>query len=64
MRVPGFPIEYYDKQILWSIGASMAKFDAITLKGMSGMENDYYVPERGKFARLCVEIDLRKILRS
>ncbi|MCH94006.1 hypothetical protein A2U01_0014960, partial [Trifolium medium] len=67
IRVPGLPIEYYDKNILWNIGNCIGrtvKIDSNTLKFKKGMEADFYVPERGKFARICVEVDLRKILRS
>lgn len=67
MRVPGLPIEYYTKNILWRIGdflGRMLSIDENTLKSKRGMETESHVPERGRFTRLCVEIDLRKILRS
>jgi hypothetical protein len=67
IRIPGLPIEYYDKHILWRIGSCIGrtvKIDANTLKSKKNIESKWHVPERGKFARICVEIDLRKILRS
>lgn len=67
VRVPGLPIEYYDKHILWSIGNCLGrtvKIDPNTLKSKRGSEIYFYVPERGRFAHICIEIDLRKILRS
>lgn len=67
MRVPGLPIEYYTKHILWRIGdclGHMLSIDENTLKSKRGMETEYHAPERGRFARLCVEIERKKILRS
>lgn len=63
VRVPGLPIEYYDHQILWRIGnclGSFVKVDSVMLRKRS-ME-DEYATERAKFARMCVEVDLRKVL--
>ncbi|PNX98272.1 hypothetical protein L195_g021514 [Trifolium pratense] len=67
IRVPGLPIEYYDKNILWKIGnciGKTVKIDSNTLRSKNESNSGLYAPERGKFARICVEIDLRKILRS
>jgi hypothetical protein len=54
VRIPGLPIEYYDAKVLKSIGDRIGrkvKVDKNTLK-----------QERGKYARLCVEVDLTKPL--
>lgn len=67
LRVPGLPIEYYDKHILWGIGNCLGKtvkIDSNTLRTKKDKDKEYCVSERGKFARLCVEIDIRKVLRS
>lgn len=67
LHIPGLPIEYYNKHILWSIGDCLGrtvKIDSNTLKPMTEEDREYYVPEGDKFARLCAEIHLRKILRS
>ena len=54
VRLPELPIEYYDKEVLLRIGAAIGrtvKIDPITEK-----------QARGRFARLCVEVDLRRSL--
>ena len=56
IRLPGLAIEYYDRQILGKIGNLVGK----TLK----VDVNTAVQSRGKFARLCVEIDLSKPLTS
>src|ERR1044072_5494183 len=64
VRVPGLPIEFYGKHFLWRIGNTlgrMIRIDDHTLR----MESDglsLVGTERGKFARICVEVDLRKTL--
>jgi hypothetical protein len=54
VRISGLPIEYYDSRVLKSIGnkiGSTVKVDKNTL-----------MQERGKYARICVEVDLTKSL--
>ncbi|XP_058741845.1 uncharacterized protein LOC131614249 [Vicia villosa] len=54
VRISGLPLEYYDARVLAFIGnriGSMVKVDRNTLK-----------IERGKYARLCVQVDLTKPL--
>ncbi|CAN1120861.1 hypothetical protein LINPERHAP1_LOCUS17247 [Linum perenne] len=56
VRLPGLPIEYFDAAILQTIGdkiGSTVRIDHTTLQG-----------NRGKFARICVEVDLLKPLLS
>ncbi|QHO38097.1 uncharacterized protein DS421_4g117390 [Arachis hypogaea] len=55
VRISDLPIEYYDKYVLRTIGNTIR----MTLKV------DYNTAEqtRGKFARVCVELDLTKPLR-
>ncbi|XP_057418459.1 uncharacterized protein LOC130712657 [Lotus japonicus] len=65
VRIPKFPVEMYGKRFLWRIGnhlGQMIRIDEHTLKiakdgGQSTVGN-----ERCKFARICVEVDLRKAL--
>ncbi|KAJ1414250.1 Zinc finger, CCHC-type [Sesbania bispinosa] len=67
VRIPGLPIEYYDRNILWKIGGSlgnMLKMDGNTLRQKEPSRDDEFVTERAKFARISVEIDLRKVLVS
>ncbi|XP_055960811.1 uncharacterized protein LOC130015168 [Mercurialis annua] len=56
IRLPGMPIHYYNKQVLRYIGQMVRKV----------VEIDYCTEsvERGKFARIAVELDLRKALVS
>ncbi|KAJ1428917.1 hypothetical protein SESBI_08631 [Sesbania bispinosa] len=64
IRVPGLPMEYYDRNILWRIGDTLGKtvkIDSNTLKPKDGCWGQS-TTEMGKFARLCIEVDLRKVL--
>jgi hypothetical protein len=54
MRISGLPIEYYDSQILSFIGNNVGK----TVK----VDKNTLTQERGKYARLCVQVDLTKPL--
>lgn len=56
VRIPDLPIELYNEKFLWRIGAklgTMLKVDRLTS-----------IQSRGKFARICVEIDLERKLTS
>jgi hypothetical protein len=54
MRITGLPIEYYDARILNFIGNRVGK----TVK----VDKNTLLQERGKYARLCVQVDLTKPL--
>jgi hypothetical protein len=54
VRISGLPIEYYDVQILHFIGDRVGK----TVK----VDKNTWSHERGKYARLCVQVDLTKPL--
>ncbi|KAJ1403340.1 Zinc finger, CCHC-type [Sesbania bispinosa] len=65
IRVPGLPIEYYDGHILWRIGDVVGhtiKIDPNTLRQHEDEQGANMITERGRFARICVEVDLRKVL--
>ncbi|XP_057746431.1 uncharacterized protein LOC130965690 [Arachis stenosperma] len=54
IRIPNLPIELYNHRFLWRVGSAighMLKIDRTTS-----------IHSRGKFARICVEIDLTKQL--
>ncbi|KAL3533131.1 hypothetical protein ACH5RR_006652 [Cinchona calisaya] len=51
IRLPNLPIEYYDHHILLKMGSQLGKLVKIDTKTVSG---------RGRFARLCIQIDLDK----
>lgn len=56
VRIPGLPIEYYNQGFLWKVGKKIGRpvrVDQATRK-----------VTRGKFARLCVEVDITKPLLS
>jgi hypothetical protein len=56
LRIPKLPLELYNTEFLWRIGSSlgtMLKIDRLTS-----------IHSRGKFARICVELDLDKPLFS
>ncbi|XP_015953884.2 uncharacterized protein LOC107478264 [Arachis duranensis] len=54
VQLPDLPIEYYEKRFLGKVGDQIGK----TLKVALNTANQ----ARGKFARLCVELDLSKLL--
>ncbi|XP_020202252.1 uncharacterized protein At4g02000, partial [Cajanus cajan] len=56
IRIPGLPIELFNDRFLWRVGnklGTMLKIDKLTS-----------IQSRGRFARICVEIDLQKKLVS
>ncbi|KAJ1434566.1 hypothetical protein SESBI_05434 [Sesbania bispinosa] len=66
VRVPGLPIEFYDKRVLWSIGNALGKtvkIDVNTLQERGNVHGDFII-DREKFARICIEVDLNRILIS
>lgn len=67
IRIPGLPMELYEKHILWRIGNTLGrtvKIDSNTLREKEGSRGEFYKTERVKIARICVEVDLRKVLVS
>lgn len=56
VRLPELPIEYYDKVVLEKIGNQIGNLLRIDSKTVAG--------EYGKFARLCINVDLQKPLPS
>ncbi|XP_061373077.1 uncharacterized protein LOC133315467 [Gastrolobium bilobum] len=65
IRIPDLPMELYTSQHLWRIGnifGRTLKIDSNSLRKSDGGEGEY--TEKAKYARICVEIDLRKIIIS
>lgn len=64
IRIPDLPIEYYDKHFLWKarnmVGKTM-KVDVHTIKE-NHRGGELNTTERGRFARISVEINLEKKL--
>ncbi|KAJ1430357.1 hypothetical protein SESBI_07851 [Sesbania bispinosa] len=66
VRIPGLPIEFYDKRILWRIGNVLGKTVKIasnTLREKGDLSGEF-ATERAKFAMVCTEVDLKRILIS
>lgn len=64
IRVPGLPIEYYKKPILWEVRNEIGKTLRVDIHTIDEekFKNGVLSTERGQFARICVEVDLRKPL--
>ncbi|CAL1356128.1 unnamed protein product [Linum trigynum] len=56
VRLPRLPLAYFDEEILYSIGEKLGRVEKIDYNTANGF--------RGNYARICVEIDLRKKLVS
>lgn len=56
--IPGLPIEFYNLDSLWRVGGMIGGMIGRTLK----VDMATTIASRGKCARLCVEMDLRKRL--
>lgn len=54
VRFPGLPLEYYDNELLFRIGEKIGR--PIRIDSTTSLTS------RGKFARLCVEVDITKPL--
>ncbi|XP_061358685.1 uncharacterized protein LOC133302885 [Gastrolobium bilobum] len=61
IRIPGLPIELYTAHHLWKIGNIFGRTLKVNRNSLrksdSGLE---VITERARFARICVEVDLRK----
>lgn len=65
VRIPKFPVELYGKRFLWRIANSLGKLvrvDDRTMKIAKDGGQSNVGTEKCRFARLCVEVDLRKAL--
>lgn len=64
VRVPELPIEYYKKNILWEVGNEIGRTLRVDVHTINEekLRNGVRATERGQFARICVEVDLRKAL--
>lgn len=65
IRIPDFPVEYYGKTFLWRIGESLGRMVKIDVHSMRSDQEGGLLQGgtgRGSFARICVEVDLRKTL--
>lgn len=64
IRIPGLPIEYYKKPILWEVGNEVGRTLRVDVHTINEekVRNGVRSTERAQFARICVEVDLRKPL--
>lgn len=64
IRIPYLSIEYYDKHFLWKMGDKIGK--TLKVDGHTIKENrnggEMNTTERGRFARISVEVNLEKKL--
>lgn len=51
IRIPNLPVELYNNHFLWRVGSNLGT--------MLKIDNLTSVQSRGKFARICVEVDLQ-----
>lgn len=56
LRIPKLPLELYHAQFLWRIGSALGN--------MLKVDRQTSIHSRGKFAHICVEMDLEKALPS
>lgn len=64
VRISDLPIEYYEKHTLWEVGNIIGRtlrVDIHTIKEPTGT-NGLGETARGKFARICVEVNLKMTL--
>lgn len=64
VRISGLPFEYYEKHTLWELGNFIGRtlrVDIHTIKENTGV-NGLGAIQRGKFARICVEVNLNMTL--
>lgn len=54
VHIPGLPIEYYDQNVLTFIGNRIRK--------VIKLDRNTITREMGKYARLCVQVDLSRYL--
>lgn len=54
VQLPGLPIEYYDKEVIWMVGEKIGRPNRV--------DDTTSLVTRGKFAHLCVEVDITKPL--
>ncbi|RYR02630.1 hypothetical protein Ahy_B06g081430 [Arachis hypogaea] len=52
VRIPNLPIELYNPRFLWPVGSAIGQ--------MLKIDHTTSIHSRGRFARICVEIDLAK----
>lgn len=66
VRIPDLPIEYYDKHFLWRARNRVGKTLKVDMHTVKENHNggEMYTTERGRFARISVEINLNKKTRS
>lgn len=66
VRIPGLPIEYYEKHLLWELSNEIGRTLKVDMHSINEkkMSNGLFNTERGQFAWMCVEVDLSKTLVS
>ncbi|XP_061368478.1 uncharacterized protein LOC133311438 [Gastrolobium bilobum] len=64
LRIPGLPMELYTVRHLWRIGNMFGRTIKVDRNSLRKNEFGEAITDRGKFVRICVEIDLRRSFLS
>lgn len=64
VRIPNIPLECYTKRFITRLGNRIGKTLRVDMHTLSESCNDGHKVERGRYARICVELDLQKKLIS
>lgn len=61
VRIPGLPIEYYEKHVLWEVRNEIGKTLRVDQNTIDEAKLNIGTlsTDRAQFARICVEVDLR-----
>ncbi|XP_028778406.1 uncharacterized protein LOC114734927 [Neltuma alba] len=62
VRIPHIPLLCYTKNFIWRLGDMIGKTLKVDMNTIANLEDKEARVERGRYARICVEIDLQKKL--
>ncbi|XP_028789610.1 uncharacterized protein LOC114745620 [Neltuma alba] len=62
VRIPNIPLHCYSKKFIWRIGDMIGRTLRVDMNTIANLEESRAKVERGRFARICVEVDLQKKL--
>lgn len=64
VRVPNLPFHFYDEENLVKIGNIIGKRLKVDKNSLPQQQGEDMMVDRGRYARICVEVDLSRKLRS
>ncbi|XP_028788085.1 uncharacterized protein LOC114744065 [Neltuma alba] len=62
VRIPNIPLHCYSKKYIWRLGDMIGKTIKVDMHTIANIDESKAKVERGRFARICVELDLQKKL--